>query len=355
MKSTELTKTERTLKSTLIRLMEALFTQNSDQSYSGEFRHALNSPDQPTEGFMKKLRVYDLPTRVFHWVFVGLFVGAFFISKVFDDDSSAYPYHMLMGLMLASAVFLRMVWGFVGSRYARFSSFALRPSDLVNYFKDLVAGKAAQKLGHNPASSWAALTMMGLALALAVSGYLMTQGSELKESLEDIHELLANAFMIVAIAHVSGIILHSFTHRDAIGLSMIHGKKVSLSPGGGIDKSYPVIALIFLVLISLIGIFLLLRGSFTLKSSLELEKRNVLKLRAESERWRAQSKKYLDGLSEAIEAQLAAWSLSTSEKEIAFLLLKGLSLKDIALIRNTAEKTVRSQSVSIYSKAGLAG
>lgn len=75
----------------------------------------------------------------------------------------------------------------------------------------------------------------------------------------------------------------------------------------------------------------------------------------EVERWRQESKKYVDGLSAAIDTQFNRWSLTHSEKEVALMLLKGLSLKEIADIRETTEKTARSQSVSVYQKAGLAG
>ncbi|MBS1960465.1 MAG: hypothetical protein JST80_13390 [Bdellovibrionales bacterium] len=106
---------------------------------------------------------------------------------------------------------------------------------------------------------------------------------------------------------------------------------------------------------ALVGIFLLLRGSFSLKRSLAEERKLSLRFQTEAENWRSQSKKYLDGLSQTIDSQLTNWKLTQSEKEVAFLLLKGLSLKEIAEIRKTAEKTARTQSISIYSKAGLAG
>ncbi len=68
-----------------------------------------------------------------------------------------------------------------------------------------------------------------------------------------------------------------------------------------------------------------------------------------------QSKAYLAGLSSLIEQQLSAWGLSPSEREVAFFLLKGMSLKEIAMLRNTSEKTARVQSTAIYAKSGLGG
>ncbi len=106
---------------------------------------------------------------------------------------------------------------------------------------------------------------------------------------------------------------------------------------------------------AIIAIFLLMRDTLTLKHSLESERKNASEYRLEAEKWRAQSKKYLEGLSQAIETQLTTWKLTNSEKEVAFLLLKGLSLKEIAEARQTTEKTARAQSISIYAKASLGG
>ena len=106
-------------------------------------------------------------------------------------------------------------------------------------------------------------------------------------------------------------------------------------------------------LISLFGILYVLRGSFKIKKTLIETNQKFSAYREESEKWRAESKKYLDGLSSAIDEQLIKWELSVAEKEVAFLLLKGLSLKEVASVRNTTEKTARVQSMAIYSKAGL--
>jgi len=106
-------------------------------------------------------------------------------------------------------------------------------------------------------------------------------------------------------------------------------------------------------LISLFGIFYVLRDSFKIRKNLIETNQKFSAYREESEKWRAESKKYLDGLSSAIDDQLSKWGLTVAEKEVAFLLLKGLSLKDVAIVRNTTEKTARVQSMAIYAKAGL--
>lgn len=201
------------------------------------------------EGLMKKIKVYDLPIRIFHWLFAGLFLGAFIIAKVLDDESPTYPVHMLMGITLALIIILRLIWGFVGSRYAKFTSFALNPTKLLLYVRQLFTGKTTRTHGHNPASSWAALVMMLLALGLAVTGYLMASGGD-KRSLKEIHELLANAFIIIAVLHVAGVVFHSMRHKDWIGLSMINGKKLEVPGEVGIQESHIGVALLFLVITS---------------------------------------------------------------------------------------------------------
>lgn len=111
----------------------------------------------------------------------------------------------------------------------------------------------------------------------------------------------------------------------------------------------------FMGLMAIAGIYLILRNSIETKKILKSERENFSNFKIEAEKWRAQSKNYTEGLSQAIDQQLTSWNLSVAEKEVAFLLLKGFSLKEIAEARNTTEKTARAQSTAIYSKSGLAG
>ncbi len=106
---------------------------------------------------------------------------------------------------------------------------------------------------------------------------------------------------------------------------------------------------------ALVGMFFLYRVSVQTTHQLEKTNSDFAQFRLQAEAWKNESKKYIEGLSKAIDLQLTQWQLSVAEKEVALLLLKGLSLKEIADIRNTTEKTVRVQSTSIYAKSGLAG
>lgn len=111
----------------------------------------------------------------------------------------------------------------------------------------------------------------------------------------------------------------------------------------------------FTGLLSLLGIFYVLKDSFRTKKKLIETNENFNLYKQEADKWKLESKKFLDGLSGAIDMQLEKWQLSMAEKEVAFLLLKGFSSKEIANIRKTTEKTARTQSMAIYAKAGLSG
>lgn len=84
-------------------------------------------------------------------------------------------------------------------------------------------------------------------------------------------------------------------------------------------------------------------------------KSTLAKIEISASEWKKDAEKYLRGLSGAIDVQLERWNLSAAEKEVALLLLKGLSHKEIAIIRNTSERTARQQSQALYEKSGLSG
>lgn len=100
---------------------------------------------------------------------------------------------------------------------------------------------------------------------------------------------------------------------------------------------------------------LLFRTNVRLKRRLDSSEQVADHWRNEADRWREKKQALKRGLMNAIERQFADWGLSPTEREIALLLLKGLSLKEVASVRSTAESTVRKQAFAIYQKAGLTG
>jgi DNA-binding CsgD family transcriptional regulator len=107
--------------------------------------------------------------------------------------------------------------------------------------------------------------------------------------------------------------------------------------------------------IALAAVFYLIRGRFRLQRTLAREQQFSKDLQVEAQKWRRLSKKYMEGLSVEIDNQLDRWSLTKAEKDVTFLMLKGLSNKEIAQVRNTSVQTVRTQTNAIYIKSGLSG
>lgn len=107
--------------------------------------------------------------------------------------------------------------------------------------------------------------------------------------------------------------------------------------------------------LALVGVYSVMVRAYRVRRDLEVVQQENAKLREQETAWRSSAKKHIEGLSDAIDQQLSKWNLSSAEKEVALLLLKGLSTKEIAQIRATTDKTVRVQSASVYTKSGLSG
>lgn len=196
---------------------------------------------------MRDVLIYDAPTRVFHWLFAGCFAMAFAIANLVDDESARFSLHMLAGLCMVFVLLLRIVWSLVGTRHARASDLVLNPARLFGYFGSMASGPGKEWAGHNPASSWAALTMACLALGLGVTGTLMATGGE-NGQLKDVHELLANGFLAVVLLHLGGVVVHALRHRDRLPSSMLTGSKQLHSDGHMPVRPMPVAGLAFLAL-----------------------------------------------------------------------------------------------------------
>lgn len=193
---------------------------------------------------MKRILVWDIPTRLFHWLLAVSFFVAFVAAQFFDDESATFAVHMLLGLVMVFMIILRVIWGFTGTKYARFSSFLYGPVAVVQYFRDVLKGRDKDTIGHNPAASWAAYLMLLLPLGLAATGLLMAQGGELYE---EIHEILAYVMLAVVAGHILGVIVHSYRHKENITRSMIDGKKKG-QPAQAIPSARPLVGLLFVVL-----------------------------------------------------------------------------------------------------------
>ena len=191
-----------------------------------------------------KVRVWDLPTRVFHWTLASSFAGAWLSA----ESERWRDIHVMLGYTLAGLIAFRLVWGVVGSRYARFNSFVFPPSRVVGYLKSLLGGTPEHHLGHNPAGALAILALLVLGVVVTASGYAMYQevlGSR-GEWLEDLHEGAANAMLGLVIIHLAGVVVSSFLHRENLVRAMLTGWKAG-RPDDGIKRSHTVLGVLLLV------------------------------------------------------------------------------------------------------------
>lgn len=193
---------------------------------------------------MNAVLIWDLPTRLFHWLLSAGFIAAAIISLAMGEHSPLFPYHAIIGLTITLMVVLRIVWGIVGTRYARFGSFTFGPGAVGGYLKGAIIGGSRRHIGHNPGSAVAIFAMLGLVLALAVTGFMMGQGNE---AIKEVHEILAWTTVGVVVMHVLGVAVHTIRHRENITASMIHGRKRA-EPSDAIASAKPFVAVLFLAI-----------------------------------------------------------------------------------------------------------
>jgi cytochrome b len=173
---------------------------------------------------VKSVQVYNLPIRIFHWVFAICFILSFSIAKIVDDESIVYAIHMLSGLMMTFLVILRCLWGFFGSDYSTFKSMPLQLNSFFLYFKNITKKSVHQHVGHNPASSWLLVSMSVLTLFMTLTGVMMLLKIN-KHIVEDLHEVFSHLFLALVILHILGLLVHSLKFKDQIYNSMFSGKK----------------------------------------------------------------------------------------------------------------------------------
>ena len=175
------------------------------------------------------VKVWDLPTRLFHW----LLVLAFFTAYFTEDDWLRV--HVWTGYLVLALLGFRLLWGIVGNEYARFSQFMCSPKRSIEYVKELKAGVAKRYLGHNPAGALMIVLLLLCLLGTVVSG-LAAHGSEghgllkfidqrYEHLLEKIHELFANLTLVLVGVHILGVIVESVIHRENLVRAMFHGNK----------------------------------------------------------------------------------------------------------------------------------
>jgi len=181
-----------------------------------------------TEAGAREVPVWDPLVRVVHWSQAALIVAAWLTADAWKW------LHERFGYVVAALVALRVLWGFVGSRHARFADFVRGPRAVVAYLGALARGSAPRMLGHNPAGGAMIVALLATVAATTFTGWLQTTDAFFGSSrLEAMHDALANLILALAAVHVGGVIFESWRHRESLVGAMLTGRKRGPDTSGG--------------------------------------------------------------------------------------------------------------------------
>jgi len=167
-----------------------------------------------------QVKVWDPLVRVFHWSLVGLFAFAFLTGDEWDRP------HEIAGYAVAGLIGFRLVWGLIGTKHARFSSFIYRPSTVIGFVKDSLFLRAKRYLGHNPAGGAMVIALLIMLTFVTVTGIMMTSNAFWGEDwVEELHGFAAYATLALVGLHVIGVIFASFEHGENLVRAMVTGRK----------------------------------------------------------------------------------------------------------------------------------
>jgi cytochrome b len=195
----------------------------------------------PAGAAATKILVWDAPVRVFHWLMVLCFAGAWLTA----ESERWTLVHVTLGYTMAGLVLFRLMWGVAGTRYARFGAFVRSPKAVLRYVAALLRGQPQHQVGHNPAGAVAVLVLLALTWITAGSGWAAYRewgGGWVGE----MHEGAANLMLAMVLAHVGGVIVSSWLHRENLVLAMVSGHKTGAA-ADGIRSAWRAVAALMLV------------------------------------------------------------------------------------------------------------
>lgn len=192
-----------------------------------------------------RVRVWDIPTRLFHWSIVCLIAFSWYTA-----DRGLMQWHLWSGSILLALILFRIVWGFVGSTTARFGDFLRAPSAVVGYFKAMMSGNRQHHAGHNPAGGWMVALFMAILLSQAVTGMLGNDGvkfqgplalwvsSDFSDRMTELHGLQFNVILLLIWAHLVAVFFYWFVQGENLVKPMVTGYKHSDCLPSGSDLKF---------------------------------------------------------------------------------------------------------------------
>ena len=196
-----------------------------------------------------RIKVWDPLIRSVHWLLLLSFVTAYATIK-----TGMQELHMICGYLLCALLLIRMVWGLIGSTYARFSSFVYHPLTVMDYLQSIFRGNPQRHLGHNPAGGMMVISLLLLLLAVALSGLVILAAIEYEGPLlgftaglsdawayrfENFHRLAVDVVWVMVAMHIIGVTLASVHHRENLVLSMFNGYKKNVPNKGRVFANEP--------------------------------------------------------------------------------------------------------------------
>lgn len=163
----------------------------------------------------RRVKVWDLPLRLFHWLLVVAIAVAFLSS---EEDSPLSQWHILAGWVAGILIVFRLVWGFAGGEHSRFGDF-IRPSLIGEHVRDLFSRRGDPTLGHNPLGGISVIVLLALVAATVWTGAFGGEGAE------TFHELIAWTLLGFVGLHIAAVAIVSVFQRENLVAAMITGKK----------------------------------------------------------------------------------------------------------------------------------
>jgi cytochrome b len=169
--------------------------------------------------------VWDLPVRVFHWLLVISFAGAWLTA----ESEAQQMLHYAFGYSACALVLFRVIWGIVGTRYARFTQFIKGPTETLDHLKSLFKVKGIthdeSNLGHNPAGALAMLALMAMVLLIGLTGYWNVK-EFYGDFMGEAHEAIASITLALVVIHVAAAIVMSVIQKENLVKAMVTGRKL---------------------------------------------------------------------------------------------------------------------------------
>jgi cytochrome b len=187
----------------------------------------------PTPDNAAVIKVWDLPTRLFHWTLLLLIIACWFTSTENGDMN----WHMRCGFAVLVLLLFRLVWGMLGSTTARFASFVASPRAVRSYFAGMRNAGPVPHIGHNPAGGWMVLALLGLVLAISACGLfanddMMSEGPLahlVSERFSDLatawHESAFYLLLVLVALHLSAIVFYLLVKKENLVRPMLTGFK----------------------------------------------------------------------------------------------------------------------------------